>query len=184
MKRTSEVVLELLESLQFGFPRALHLKSTVWLVLHYLSHGILHPHFHNESRYIKTNTYAGPIFKIKFWSFTCYCLITVWPIAGEWKMPHISRNNHFNQMTFVTYWCWGSRTIWMGNQSLPDKVNLKQYHNYLLYPFSQDTISQLLGLLGDECSCNKLSSLHGTYTAEDILFHLTWQLTVTLLRVF
>ena len=55
----------------------------------------------------------------------------------------------------------------MENHSLTDIINLKELHNFL-YPLSQDTISQLLGLLGDECSCNKLNSLHGIHTAEDI----------------
>ncbi len=47
----SVIVLEFLSPLKSGFPMALHLQSTVELVLQYLSHGVLHHHFNNESRY-------------------------------------------------------------------------------------------------------------------------------------
>ncbi len=53
----SVIGLEFFFSLEFGFPGALHLQSTVELVLQYLSHGVFHHHSDNESRYIKTNTY-------------------------------------------------------------------------------------------------------------------------------
>ena len=49
-KTVSVIGLEFLSSLESGFPRALHLQSTVKLVLQYLSHGVLHHHFDNEGQ--------------------------------------------------------------------------------------------------------------------------------------
>ena len=56
-KTVSAFGLEFFSSLESGFSGALHLQFTVELVLQYLSDGVLHHHFDNEGRYIKTNTY-------------------------------------------------------------------------------------------------------------------------------
>ncbi len=50
-KTVSVIGLEFFSLLESGFPGALHLQSTVKLVLQYLSHRFVHHHFENESRF-------------------------------------------------------------------------------------------------------------------------------------
>ena len=46
-----------LVALKFGFDLVLHLQSTVYLVVQYISHGDLHHHFGNENRDNRNITY-------------------------------------------------------------------------------------------------------------------------------
>ena len=50
LQTVSVIGLEFFSSLEFGFPGALHLQSTMELVLQYLSHGAFYHHFANDWR--------------------------------------------------------------------------------------------------------------------------------------
>ena len=101
----SVIELEFFSSLESSFPGALHLQSTVELVLQYLSHGVLHHHFDNESSYTVDWRWRAPgksnSNEEKNSNKSSQCKIPV-VITGVWDWP--IKTLYRDLMTLNFFW--------------------------------------------------------------------------------